>query len=396
MRVGFTAIGGDNWTGGYHYLRNLLTALTLGHREAPVEPVVLCGPDVPAEMAATLAAMRGVEFHSEAALAGRRRNGRLARALIFGRDSELSAAFARHRLDVVFEAADFFGWRLGIPVLAWIPDFQHRTLPQQFSRLAYWRRELGFRVQIAAGRTIMLSSQDSMRICLSRYHVDRDRLALARFSVMTDSVPDAAAARAVATHYGLPEHFFYLPNQFWRHKNHLLVLEALALLRQWGLPIVVAASGRTLDPRHPDHFPALEGRIRELQISDQFRLLGMIPHPHLTGLMCASDAVLNPSLSEGWSTTVEEARSLGVPLLLSDLDVHKEQAGEGAVYFDRNDPGSLAAAMQAFRPLDREARREKAQRAHAEARARVQQFATEFVAAVRQSAAQKPGAPLAG
>ena len=29
MRVAFTPIGGDNWTGGYHYLKNLLTALGL-------------------------------------------------------------------------------------------------------------------------------------------------------------------------------------------------------------------------------------------------------------------------------------------------------------------------------------------------------------------------------
>ena len=42
--------------------------------------------------------------------------------------------------------------------------------------------------------------------------------------------------------------------------------------------------------------------------------------------MCASVALLNPSHFEGWSTTVEEARALGVPMLLSDLDVHLEQA----------------------------------------------------------------------
>lgn len=33
---------------------------------------------------------------------------------------------------------------------------------------------------------------------------------------------------------------------------------------------------------------------------------------------------VNPSFYEGWSTTVEEAKSIGVPLLLSDIPVHRE------------------------------------------------------------------------
>ncbi len=42
--------------------------------------------------------------------------------------------------------------------------------------------------------------------------------------------------------------------------------------------------------------------------------------------MLCSTALINPSQFEGWSTTVEEAKSLGVKMLLSDLEVHKEQA----------------------------------------------------------------------
>lgn len=384
IRVGFTSIGGDSWTGGYHYLKNLLTALSIRESRA-IEPVVLCRSDVPDEMVAALSAIPGVEFHRAAIPEGLARGLRLARAVVLGRDPVLQALITQYKLDVVFESAQFFGWRLSVPAIAWIPDLQHRLLPTQFSNAAYWRRELGFRMQIASGRTIMVSSNDSMNACLSHYSLPRERMALVRFAVMAEAAPDPAVARNIADGYGLPEHFFYLPNQFWRHKNHLLVVAALELLRRDGMPIVVVASGRPVDPRHPEYFPALERRISDSRLSEQFRILGMIPHDHLMALMCASDAVLNPSLSEGWSTTVEEARSQGVPLILSDLGVHKEQAGAGAVYFCRHDPGSLADALRRFRPCGPMARQQMAKAAHAAARVRMIQYATDFEWAVRQA-----------
>ena len=161
------------------------------------------------------------------------------------------------------------------------------------------------------------------------------------------------------------------------------MIEALQLLRSGGVQVVVAASGRGFDPRHPGHFPAVERRIVEMHLADSFRILGMIPHDHLMALMCASDAVLNPSLSEGWSTTVEEARSLGVPLILSDLAVHREQAGAEAVYFARHDFYSLAEALRTFKPLPQVVRAGAAVVARAAARARVDQFSADFESAVR-------------
>jgi glycosyltransferase involved in cell wall biosynthesis len=95
--------------------------------------------------------------------------------------------------------------------------------------------------------------------------------------------------------------------------------------------------------------------------------------------------VLNPSLFEGWSTTVEEARSLGVPLILSDLAVHREQAGTEAVYFDRYSGAALAAVLSKFRPLSTEQRARGELQAGDDAQARVKVFAEEFLALARRS-----------
>jgi glycosyltransferase involved in cell wall biosynthesis len=59
-------------------------------------------------------------------------------------------------------------------------------------------------------------------------------------------------------------------------------------------------------------------------------------------LLRTSTALINPSRFEGWSTTVEEAKSFGVPMILSDLDVHREQTDDMARYFGLDDPEMLA------------------------------------------------------
>lgn len=68
----------------------------------------------------------------------------------------------------------------------------------------------------------------------------------------------------------------------------------------------------------------------------------MIPLPHVYALLRASTALINPSRFEGWSTTVEEAKSFGVPMILSDIDVHREQSSGAARYFGIDDPVLLA------------------------------------------------------
>lgn len=386
MRVAFPLISASNWTGGYNYLFNLVRALSL-HCPDAVTPLLMCGDDVRDDETAPFAQLPGVELVRAPELNRARRTRSLALALLRGVDEPLRRLLIRHRVDVVFENAQFFGRRLGIPAIAWLPDFQHRQMPQLFSRFARMKRDMGFRAQIAAGRTVMLSSHDACSDCERFYPATKGRTNAVHFAVPPPP-PDNAAAREVAQGYGLPQDFFYLPNQFWIHKNHMLVADALALLREQGRRVVVAASGNTRDPRDPQYYPRLCEKIRSLGLQEDFRLLGLIPYPHLGALMQASAALLNPSLFEGWSTTVEEARSLGVPLILSDLPVHREQAGDGASYFDRHSSAALAESLAGFRSLPLAEREQRRRLASEDAERRVKAFAGEFLTVARHCRAE--------
>jgi glycosyltransferase involved in cell wall biosynthesis len=345
LRVAFTLIGGKSWTGGYNYLLNLVRALDT-YMAQSVEPIIFFSDDVDVDEMSPFLDVSGAEVVKSPVFDQQHASRRLIHALVFGRDNAVQRVFRDYRIDCVFEAAQFHGWRSGFPSVAWIPDFQHKCLPGMFGPLAYWKREIGFRAQIGSRRTIMLSSEDSRAVCEKLYRSVAGRIYTVPFAVPMPSNIDEAMARFTADRYGLPESYYILPNQFWRHKNHMLVIDALASLKQKGhTGIVIAATGHTVDPRHPDYFSTLQSRIAEYSLESQFRILGKIPYADLLPLVFSSEALINSSLFEGWSTTVEEAKALGVPMILSDLDVHIEQTEGDARYFDRFSVKALEEAL---------------------------------------------------
>jgi Glycosyl transferases group 1 len=338
LRVAFTHIPRQLWAGGYNYQSNLFAALDR-FRPGEIAPVLFAGTDGDDADLAPMAAIPGVEIVQSAAFTGGR--GLLA-ALALGLDRGAAAEFRAHQIDAVFQTRRFFGWRLPYPAVIWFPDFQHRRLPQLFPAVARWRREAGFRMQIASGRTVMLSSESAHRDFRTFYPRAKNEVCVVRFATGPSPAFLNANPAEIVAQYQLPEKYFYLPNQFYTHKNHQVVVDALAILAQRGFDVVVCASGSTEDRRERGYFDEVMARVRSRGLERRFRHLGMIPLSHVYALLRACTGLINPSRSEGWSTTVEEAKSFGVPMILSDLDVHREQAGGTASYFGTDDPATLA------------------------------------------------------
>jgi len=152
--------------------------------------------------------------------------------------------------------------------------------------------------------------------------------------------------------YELPAKYLMFPGQFWVHKNHLMLFEAIRILvQEKRLDVVLLCSGRQSDYRFPEHFSKIKEFIAKNNLEQNIRLLGLIDRHDQIQLMRAAAAIMNPSLFEGWCLMVEEARSLGKPVFLSDLPIHREQDPPQAHYFDPHDPRELAELLARHWPL---------------------------------------------
>jgi len=265
--------------------------------------------------------------------------------LTFSRDVIGSRALRSHRINVMFGPGIQYIYDK-IPTLSWIPDFQHVHLPEMFSARERAQRDQEF----------LRTSKLSTRIVLMSEAVKKDFQAFtpmyahkARVLRTASYIPASVYEtdpKLIIDKYHLPEKFVYLPNQFWKHKNHELVFQALNILKDRGSRIFVACDGYQGDYRHPTYFQELVHKVCRWSVREQIAFLGLLPRDHMFQLMRQSVCVLNPSLFEGFGLTVDEARSIGKRVLISDIPAHREQNPLGALFFDPRDCEDLAQKLE--------------------------------------------------
>ncbi|GEO09908.1 hypothetical protein SAE01_24040 [Segetibacter aerophilus] len=148
--------------------------------------------------------------------------------------------------------------------------------------------------------------------------------------------------------YDVNEPYFFLANQFYKHKNHILVFEAVKLLREKGIFIKLVCSGKLEDYRNPDYIEQVKTYVIDNNLQNDIKMLGIIPREDQLCLMKNCLAVIQPSKFEGWSTVIEDAKTLQMPILASTFGVHKEQLEDKGLYFDEDSSQSLATLLEGY------------------------------------------------
>lgn len=335
-------IRGQAWMGGVHYFQGLVSALALNPPEDGTQ--VWVATNDPACFHS--AEGKGVRVVHAPWLDPGTGMGAYLNAgsnVLLQYNPRLGREARRIGADVVTHATPAIG--APCPILFWMPDFQHRHLPSYFSRYERWRRDRNVRASARHGH-ILFSSQSAVADFRLFYPGLAERVSphVLRFPAMPPSF-EPVFLEDLRNRYGVPARYFFLPNQFWRHKNHTLVVKAL---ERTPPEVQVVCTGAVMDSRGNAHIRELEALLDAGSLRSRFRMLGVVPRNHMLSLLQHSIALVNPSLFEGWSTVVEEARLAGKRMLLSDIPVHREQSPEGAAYFDPADPDQLAGLMQAL------------------------------------------------
>ena len=340
-RIAFSLPGGEGtWTGGINYLRSLVHAVSRV-AAGSVDMSVYVGRRIDItrlDMPPSTQIRRTALFDARSLPwwideLARRSLGRLP--LLTRRMVADGIAVHSHGLP---------GRQSPLRTIGWIPDFQHVHLPQLFSTHERGLRDRHFHALARHSDRVILSSDDARRDFETFAPQAACKARVLRFAALPQD--HRSLSRADVEHtYGIDRPYFYVPNQFWVHKNHQCLIDALKIAAARESRLLVVCSGSPQDPRRPGHFEHLQRQIAEAGLATNLLFLGLVPYPHIAPLMHHAIALVNPSLFEGWSTTVEEAKALGVPRILSSLAVHVEQCGIDADYFPPDDPEALAALL---------------------------------------------------
>lgn len=376
-RVGFFIQANPiSWLGGLNYLRNLLNAV-YANDDRHIEPVIFVHPAFDKKILRGFPEVPVIRTSLASPILVKRAASRISLNLL-KYDYYLESFLLENRIDALSHSG-ITGMRSKIASISWIPDFQHLRMPQYFSKHEIRKRNKTFSRIIENSQRIVLSSHVALRDFLSFAPNNATKARVLQF-VSSPPVGLKLLSRGeLYTRFRIDRPYFHLPNQFWVHKNHSVVIEALNILASRGLNVLVLATGNINDSRSPDHFQSLIKRVHSLDLKESFRVLGIVTNDELFSLMIHSIALINPSNFEGWSSTIEESKSLGVSSVLSSIPVHIEQAPPLGRYFDPASAEALADVLAlVIREHDPKRAKQERQSAMSELQGRVKRFGKEY------------------
>jgi glycosyltransferase involved in cell wall biosynthesis len=223
-------------------------------------------------------------------------------------------------------------------------DLQHLHLPQFFTPEAIRARERSYRAFCERASMVAVASAWHARDVVLHYDLPAEKVRVVPAAPVLSAYapPTEEDVRGARARFSLPEDFIFYPAQTWAHKNHLALLDALALLRdREGLRVPLVSSGKL-----NDFYPRIEERARSLGLTDQVHFLGFVSTTELQSLYRLCRLVVFPTKFEGFGMPLMEAFLAGAPVASSNVTSLPEQAGDAALLFDPDDTEEIAAAVR--------------------------------------------------
>jgi glycosyltransferase involved in cell wall biosynthesis len=204
----------------------------------------------------------------------------------------------------------------------------------------FFLRERHYRNDLGPAVIVLTDSEQLAAAAARRYGVDPGRFLPMPFAPSPFLQSAQSASRdVVLSKYNLEEGYFFYPAQFWAHKNHIRILEALSLLKADDWRPKVVFPGKDCGSR-----AHLEAFVSQSGLQEQVIFLGFVPAQDLRGLYEGSFAVVMPTYFGPTNLPPYEAWALEKPLIYSATLA--EQAGDAALLVDPDNANELAMAMK--------------------------------------------------
>jgi glycosyltransferase involved in cell wall biosynthesis len=265
----------------------------------------------------------------------------------------MGRATARAGLDLMFFPAtySFFPvWKVGRVVVT-----MHDTLALAHPELVFpsWKGRLAWALKehFAARRAdlVMTVSETARRDLIAWF-----RLPAERVRVVSEGPDPVFGPRPLGPHsdatlwrHGVDPHnrFLLYVGGLSPHKNLPRLIEAFArsgLAREGNALVLVGDTG---DVFHT-HVPVLRNVVTRCGLDEHVVFTGFVPDDDLAYLYSRAEALVQPSLMEGFGLPPVEAMACGKPVVSSTAGSLPEVVGDAGLFFDPTDVGAISAALR--------------------------------------------------
>jgi glycosyltransferase involved in cell wall biosynthesis len=268
----------------------------------------------------------------------------------FGPPTWFEKSLDEHAVDLVYFATNY-AEECNRPFIFTVFDVEHARQPwwPEVSVDGQWEQRDRYFSNYIPKATRVIVPNSAGREQVERYW----RIEPDRFLELGHPTPEfalEAGARPApprdAIRPGIGERYLLYPAQFWAHKNHATLFDALALLPDFELVLVGSDKGQL------EHHRRLATQIG---VADRVHFLGFVPTEELIALYRHAHALTYLSLFGPENLPPLEAMALGCPVIAADVPGAREQMGDAARFVPPFDAQAVADAVRAVaEPTERE------------------------------------------
>jgi glycosyltransferase involved in cell wall biosynthesis len=254
----------------------------------------------------------------------------------------------------IYHALEFNGLVLarGVTILATLHDLIPLHDPAAHFPMRWMDQRIGYARYLHALQRvdcILANSEFTRQEAVERLHIPPERIVViplavdeGRFYPRSQDEIDNIVAR-----YGLRRpYFLHISSNVGpsdNNKNTKNILRAFDLFcRDGGAEHNLTIVGKW----SPHAIAEVRASYANLLDGERLRMLGFVPHDDLPALYSGADALIYPSLLEGFGLPVLEAMRCGTPVLTSSTSSLPEVAGAAALFVDPSSVEEIASGMQ--------------------------------------------------
>jgi glycosyltransferase involved in cell wall biosynthesis len=208
---------------------------------------------------------------------------------------------------------------------------------------------------------------------IAKWSVSAAHRTVAPSQAFADEIKRWTGVRALAIHHGFDRNLFFrntepLPAELKKklertgdelrllfvshynyYRNFETLIRAVGMLRKSIEPrqLKLFLTCRLQPGANPGSFRTETAAhlVKELGVGANVMELGAVPYHLLHHVYQACDLYVTPAYVETFAHPVVEAMAAGLPVVASDLPVHREVCGDAALYFPKFSPDLLAEAV---------------------------------------------------
>jgi glycosyltransferase involved in cell wall biosynthesis len=205
-------------------------------------------------------------------------------------------------------------------------DLQHKLYPENFTEDELTWRNLAWPIYANRAKKVVVAT-DHVKRDLIKYFGIRDSkivtIPLALNSFNNQKVPQYDPLKLSDSIY------LIYPAAYYPHKNHEILIRAMPMILKVFPRIVLHFTGDEMK-----RGSELKALIQEYGVTENVIEHGWLSRPEFEKLMNNARLLVVPSKYESASFPIDEAMSIGLPVVCSDIAPLRSQVGPSGTYFD--------------------------------------------------------------